>query len=167
MRQGAVLGVHERDVAVQAKLSPANFAELKIVTRALEGGSATAQEYHDRVVCLGLAADVVQLMSTCPVPAARDAVLAVHADYINSGTRLVGCYCDLCGGGSACKQSLCMGSCAGIAELCQEGQTTSECVTTACGCRYARGRCSMGTPGGRSGCCTGRGWPCRVDLLCL
>lgn len=96
---------------MQAKLSVADFAALKIVTRGLEGGSTTAQEYHDRVVCLGLAADVVQLMSTCPVPGARDAVLAVHADYINNGAKLVG-YSDLSATRNVWDAVLAMQSCA-------------------------------------------------------
>lgn len=95
-----MLGTRRREhtcaVAAQAKLSPTDFAALKSITRSLEGGWTTAQEYHDRVVCLGLAADVVQLMSTCPAAAARDAVLTVHADYINNGAPLHGLSRRLC-----------------------------------------------------------------------
>eukprot|EP00892_Ulva_mutabilis_P008487 jgi/Ulvmu1/600/UM001_0608.1 len=70
---------------MQAKLPPADFAAFKDTSSRLMSGAATAEEYHDAVVCLGLAADVVPLMSACPSSAVRDAVLAVHAKYINNG----------------------------------------------------------------------------------
>ena len=109
-------------------------------------GGATAEEYHDTVVCLGLAADVVPLMSACPNEDAREAVLAVHAKYINDGTCLV---CTLAETAPPASAPLSSRSAGAITQ----GATTARCGgacrggaagNTVMWCRYARRGSGMG-----------------------
>jgi hypothetical protein len=75
-----------REGYLQAKLSPSQFRTFKACSSDLASGGISAKSYHTAMVKLGLATCIPLLMNADPSGARRREVMAVHDEYISSGS---------------------------------------------------------------------------------